>query len=125
MSVFLRVKRLTWMVFAYQLGVGSLLGGIGLAFNRDIAVSLAIGAFICAIAQLAFALIALRPKLGDTPGRMVAAVYAGAMSKFFIAAVFFALAFGLVEFLKTPTNAANMLLAYVITQLSVWVIPKV
>jgi|SRR5690606_38141727 F0F1-type ATP synthase assembly protein I len=125
MSVFLRVKRLTWMVFAYQLGVGSLLGGIGLAFNRDIAVSLVIGAFICAIAQLAFALIALRPKLGDTPGRMVAAVYAGAMSKFFIAAVFFALALGLVEFLKTPTNAANMLLAYVITQLSVWVIPKV
>lgn len=125
MSVFLRVKRLTWMVFAYQLGVGSLLGGIGLAFNRDIAVSLVIGAFICAIAQLAFALIALRPKLGDTPGRMVAAVYAGAMSKFFIAAVFFALALGLVEFLKTPINAANMLLAYVITQLSVWVIPKV
>ena len=125
MSVFLRVKRLTWMVFAYQLGIGSLLGGIGLAFNRDIAVSLVIGAFICAIAQLAFALIALRPKLGDTPGRMVAAVYAGAMSKFFIAAVFFALALGLVEFLKTPTNAANMLLAYVITQLSVWVIPKV
>jgi F0F1-type ATP synthase assembly protein I len=125
MSVFLRVKRLTWMVFAYQLGFGSLLGGIGLAFNRDIAVSLVIGAFICAIAQLAFALIALRPKLGDTPGRMVAAVYAGAMSKFFIAAVFFALALGLVEFLKTPTNAANMLLAYVITQLSVWVIPKV
>lgn len=125
MSVFLRVKRLTWMVFAYQLGVGSLLGGIGLAFNRDIAVSLVIGAFICAIAQLAFALIALRPKLGDTPGRIVAAVYAGAMSKFFIAAVFFALALGLVEFLKTPINAANMLLAYVITQLSVWVIPKV
>ena len=125
MSVFLRVKRLTWMVFAYQLGVGSFLGGIGLAFNRDIAVSLVIGAFICAIAQLAFALIALRPKLGDTPGRMVAAVYAGAMSKFFIAAVFFALALGMVEFLKTPINAASMLLAYVITQLSVWVIPKV
>ena len=125
MSQFVRVKRLTWLVVVYQIVIGVVLAGVGLAFNRDVAVSLIIGAFICAIAQLAFALIALRPKVGDTSGRMLAAVYTGAMSKFFIAAVLFACAIGLVESLKIPANAAFMLLAYVITQLLVWVIPKV
>lgn len=120
----LKPKRVIWLTFTLQMLLGILLGGVSLAFNRDIAVSLVIGAWICALAQLAFALIALRPKVGETSGRMLSALYVGAMSKFLIAAVMFGCALGLVEAIAAPANVAAMLLAYAVTQLSLVWLPK-
>lgn len=124
MSRYLNGRRIALRVIAYQSAIAVILGVVGLVFSQRVAISLAIGAFICVAANLWLALIAFRPKLGDSPSRMLAAFYAGAIGKFFITAGLFALVFLMVEWFKTPTYVALLILGYAVTQISVWLMPK-
>jgi ATP synthase protein I len=123
MSRYLKGRGYALQIVASQFLLALVLGITGLAFNFQVAISLLLGGMICVSANLWLALVAFRPALGEAPQKILAAFYVGEFGKFIITALLFLLAFSSVGFLKTPSNAALTILAYVITQAMTWVYP--
>lgn len=123
MSRYLKGRAYALQTVASQCVLALVLGITGLAFSFQTAVSLFLGGMICVAANLWLALVAFRPALGEAPQKMLAAFYVGELGKFVITALLFLMAFKQVELLQAPAYAALAILAYVITQVMVWVYP--
>lgn len=125
MSRYLKGRDFALQTVAVQLVTTLALGALGLAVEKQIAISLFVGGIICVTANLWLALVAFRPQLGAPPQKMLAAFYTGELGKFVITALMFLLAFKQIGFLKEAAYAATMILAYVIIQVVSWINPLV
>ena len=125
MSRYLKGRDFALQTVAVQLLVTLALSALGLAINKQIAISLFAGGIICVTANLWLALVAFRPRLGAPPQKMLAAFYTGEFGKFVITALMFLLAFKQIGFLKEAAYAATIILAYVMVQVIAWLYPLV
>jgi len=107
---------------ALQLLITLLIAAAGALFQHQVAISLLIGGLIGVAANTWLALVVFRPALGQPPHKMLLAFYLGQASKWLVSLILLALAFSRIDWLREPTYAALMLLAYVMTQLVAWLI---
>ena len=125
MSRYLKGRDFALQTVAVQLLVTLVLSALGLAINKQIAISLFAGGIICVTANLWLALVAFRPALGAPTQKILAAFYVGELGKFVITALLFLLAFKKIAFLTHAPYAATMILAYVMVQVIAWLYPLV
>ena len=116
--------------FAFQLVlaqfiVALLLAGVSLLISQrpEVSLSLLVGGLTCCLANLWFAVVAFRPKLRATPGKMLSAFYVGEMGRFVVIALAFMVAFQRLEWLKEVDNVVALFAGYMVNQGVVWVFP--
>ncbi len=125
MSRYLRGRDFALQTVAIQLLVTMALSALGLAINKQIAISLFAGGIICVTANLWLALVAFRPPLGAPTQKILAAFYVGELGKFVITALLFLLVFKKIALFTHASYAATMILAYVLVQAIAWLYPLV
>ncbi len=123
MSRYLKGRGYALQMVAIEFAVSLLLAAGGFLIDDQIAFSLLIGGLVCTAANAWLAVVAFRPRLGEAPGKMLAAFYTGELGKFVLVALLFVLAFRRLEWLKDADNALALFAGYLVAQAVVWVYP--
>jgi len=123
MSRYLKGQDFALQMVAIEFAVSVLLAAGGFLIDDHIAFSLLIGGLVCTAANAWLAVVAFRPRLGESTGKMLAAFYTGELGKFLIVALLFVLAFRRLEWLKDADNALALFAGYLVAQTVVWVYP--
>lgn len=93
--------------------------------RHRVAIAILCGGIISSLANLWLAIVAFRPRLGQSPQRMLAAFYMGELGKFVLIAVGFLLVFKKIAILKEPSYALLLFASFLMVQFTVWIYPLV